>query len=238
MTSKRERTRELILETALGLFRKRGFDATTMRDIAAAAGMALGAAYYHFRSKEALVMAYYERNQSAHEAAAHARFATSNDVTARLVAAFHSKLDVLSRDRKLLGAVFRSAGDPDDPLSVFGSGTAGLRDRSTAIFAEALAPLALPSATADILARALWLAHLGLLLYFLHDRSRGQARTRRLVDELLGLVAPALTFAGSPGFAPVIARVIGAMDRARPPKRPSIRPTNKRRLKVGPSGSP
>ena len=224
-TTKRERTREHILDTALGLFRKRGFDDTTMRDIATEAGMALGAAYYHFRSKEAIVMAYYDRNQRAHELAVRARFAELDDVAERLAAAFHGKLDVLSHDRKLLGAIFRNAGDPDDPLSVFGSGTARLRGRSTAVFAEALAPLGLPAATADLLARALWLAHLGLLLYFLHDRSRGQARTRQLVDDLLALVAPALALAGSPGFAPVIARVISAINRARPAERRAARAT-------------
>ena len=34
-----------------------------MRDIAKAAGLSLGAAYYYFPSKEALVFAYYEQNQ-------------------------------------------------------------------------------------------------------------------------------------------------------------------------------
>ncbi|HZS36969.1 MAG TPA: TetR family transcriptional regulator, partial [Polyangia bacterium] len=41
---KSEETRRRVVDAALTLFRKRGFDATTMRDVAAAAGLSLGAA--------------------------------------------------------------------------------------------------------------------------------------------------------------------------------------------------
>ena len=52
-TAKGEQTRTAIFETALELFRDRGFDRTTMQDIAVAAGVAKSAAYYYFPSKEA-----------------------------------------------------------------------------------------------------------------------------------------------------------------------------------------
>src|SRR5438105_1656564 len=60
-TAKAEETRERIVDAALELFREKGFDETTMRDIAASADVATGAAYYYFRSKEELVMAFYAR---------------------------------------------------------------------------------------------------------------------------------------------------------------------------------
>src|SRR5437867_13381861 len=62
----REKTKELILSTALELFRKSGFDTATMRDIASSADVALGAAYYYFPSKEAIVSAYYDQVQRIH----------------------------------------------------------------------------------------------------------------------------------------------------------------------------
>src|SRR5229473_8556171 len=49
-----ENTEALILQTALELFRERGFEVTTMRDIGQAAKVATGAAYYYFTSKEAI----------------------------------------------------------------------------------------------------------------------------------------------------------------------------------------
>ena len=54
-------TREKILEAALELFRERGFAEATMRDIAARAGVASGLAYYYFASKDAIVLAFYQR---------------------------------------------------------------------------------------------------------------------------------------------------------------------------------
>src|SRR6478672_7813407 len=60
-TPKAQATGEKILDVALALFRTQGFDSTTMRDIAAKAGVATGAAYYYYPSKDAIVMAFYQR---------------------------------------------------------------------------------------------------------------------------------------------------------------------------------
>src|SRR5690349_11193752 len=59
-TPKAEETRRRIYEAALESFRERGFEQTTMRDIARQARVALGATYYYFSSKEAIVLAFYE----------------------------------------------------------------------------------------------------------------------------------------------------------------------------------
>ncbi len=50
-------TRRRIVETARELFRTRGFDATTTRDIARAAEIAAGTLFNYFDSKEAVVVA-------------------------------------------------------------------------------------------------------------------------------------------------------------------------------------
>ncbi len=47
--------RRLVIESAARLFRAQGFDATSTRDIAAAAGMRSGSPFYHFESKNALL---------------------------------------------------------------------------------------------------------------------------------------------------------------------------------------
>ena len=57
-TAKAEATQTRILDSALDLFRRRGYDQATMRDIAAEAGVSLGSAYYYFESKADLVMAF------------------------------------------------------------------------------------------------------------------------------------------------------------------------------------
>ena len=49
-----ERSRSQVLEAALSLFSHQGYRATSMRDIAARAGVSTGNVYHHFRDKEAI----------------------------------------------------------------------------------------------------------------------------------------------------------------------------------------
>jgi TetR/AcrR family transcriptional regulator, cholesterol catabolism regulator len=49
-----------LLRSAAKLFRRKGFDATSTRDIAAAVGMQSGSPFYHFKSKGALLYAVME----------------------------------------------------------------------------------------------------------------------------------------------------------------------------------
>ena len=54
-------TAESLLDVGQRLFAERGYDASSVRDITAAAGANLGAVTYHFASKEALYQAVLER---------------------------------------------------------------------------------------------------------------------------------------------------------------------------------
>ncbi|MGC4044422.1 MAG: TetR/AcrR family transcriptional regulator [Armatimonas sp.] len=58
---KREETRDRILEIALQLFNEQGWGVVTTNHIAAAAGLSVGNLYYHFKNKEEIVRALYER---------------------------------------------------------------------------------------------------------------------------------------------------------------------------------
>src|SRR5436853_4761737 len=133
-----EKTRELILQTALKLFRGCGFEITTMRDIARAAKVATGAAYYYFPSKEAIVAAYYDQVQRLHVERVRGELKGKTGLRERLGVVMHSKLEILKDDRMFLGALFRYTGDPEHPLSVFGEGTEPQRSQSVAISEEAI----------------------------------------------------------------------------------------------------
>jgi AcrR family transcriptional regulator len=209
---KAERTRAHILDSALALFRKRGFDKATMRDVAAAAGVALGAAYYYFPSKEALALAYYNETQAAHSARARERMKSARTIEARVAAVMHAKLDVLEKDRRLLGTIFRSVGDPQDPMSIFGEQTRGVRRESVRLFEEALEGAPIDAELLSVAAEALWAAHMAILLFFLHDDSPKQTRTRALVDRALAESKKLAPFA--PMLAPVLARAKKMMEEA------------------------
>ena len=57
--------RHALLEAAAQLFRRKGFAATTTRDIAAASGMQSGSPFYHFKSKDALLLAVMEEGMNS-----------------------------------------------------------------------------------------------------------------------------------------------------------------------------
>ena len=208
-------TREKILEASLALFRKKGFDATTMRDIAAASGVALGGAYYYFASKEAIVLAYYEHVHRESTAKFEVVLAETSDVRARLGAAFHATIDVIAKDRKLLSGLFRSIADPSSGSSVFGAETKHLRADGLVRFDRAIATapelVLLDPQARQVLVLALWSLHMGVMLFFVHDASRGQEKTRALIDRSLDLVVGLMPIA--PQLAPMFGDAVGSILR-------------------------
>jgi AcrR family transcriptional regulator len=187
--SRGEASQEVIFETALSLFRKRGFDRTTMRDVASKAGVALGGTYYYFRSKNDIVSAYYERLRGQHELQVRRVLETEPDLRKRLGAMFGVSMDLLKRDRKLIAGLFRSIGDVE-AVSPFSAETAALRERAVKLFEDALGPADLPEETRRLVATALWGGHMAMLLYMMLDESKGQQKTRRLVDGMLDALVP------------------------------------------------
>lgn len=57
--------RQALVRAAAKLFRRKGFDGTSTRDIAAAAGMQSGSPFYHFKSKGALLYAVMDEGMRA-----------------------------------------------------------------------------------------------------------------------------------------------------------------------------
>ncbi len=213
-TSKGLATRETILDTALGQFRDRGFDHTTMRDIAAGAELSLGAAYHYFESKEAIVMAYYDRIQAEHARVVERDLDRTASVRRRLGLVIHSKLDLVAKDARLLGALLRFAGDPNHPLSFFGPATRRLRVESVALFASALRGERLPRDLESLTPLSFWALQMGLLLYAVYDRSPGLAKTHRLADGALDLATSLLKVVRLAPLAPIRRRLAGLIDEA------------------------
>jgi AcrR family transcriptional regulator len=199
-----ERTKAVILQAALELFRVRGFEVTTMRDIARSAKVATGAAYYYFPSKESIVAAYYDQVQRLHAEKVRLELNRKAGLRERLGVAMHSKLEILKDDRMFLGALFRYTGDPEHPLSVFGKGTHAQRSQSIAIFQEAIAGANVSEELRQLLPWALWLAHLGMILFFIYDETEGQQRTHKLADGILDLLTQLIELMSSALLRPFV----------------------------------
>ncbi len=209
-TAKAEETRERILDAALRLFRERGFEQTTMRDVAAEAGVATGAAYYYYRSKQDLVMAFYLRTDEESREAFTKAIASSKDLKKRLRGIIDAKFEQFAEHRSLLTTLLKTGVDPRDPLSPFGEETRAVREENIAWYARALegSDVTLPADLAPHVPRLLWLYHMGLIYFWITDTSPGQARTQRLLDATLDLVVQLLKVSSLPFMGPLRKRAL------------------------------
>lgn len=218
-TRKGEQTRAQILDTALELFRERGFEETTMRAIAEAAGLSVGNAYYYFRAKEHLVQAFYERSHEEHLEACReileSKRESEKDFAARLRGVMRKKIDTAMPYHRLSGVLFRTAADPRNTLNPFSEESRPLRERSTALFAEVLEGSNLKishKALKAELPNLLWMYHMGIVLFWIHDDSPGCIRTYRLIDRTVTLVVRLITLAKLPILRPLTRTVLGLME--------------------------
>ena len=209
-TPKAEETRSRILQAALDLFRRNGFERTTMREISTEARVALGAAYYYFDSKEALVIAFYHRASDDMQPRIEAALAEARTLEARLRAILDVKFDYFAPNRFFLGALFGHAADPANPLSPFSPETRTIRERDLRHFAGALEASGAnaPKDLAGHLPKLLWLYQMSLILFWIYDRSPAQRRTTQLREKSLGLVVTALKLAGFPLLRPLRKKIV------------------------------
>jgi AcrR family transcriptional regulator len=189
-----ERTRRLIVETALRLFREQGYDRTTMRAVAAAAGLSPGNAYYYFPSKQHLVQHFYAEIQAEHRDRCAGVLAGSTSLARRLAGTLHAGIDVMAPYHDFAATFIKVAIDPRSPLSPFSEESTQSRAHSVALFADVLrgSTTGLDDRLREDLPELLWLTYLGLVLFWVYDTSPGQARTRHLIDAAVPLLVRVL----------------------------------------------
>jgi AcrR family transcriptional regulator len=208
LTPKARRTRERILGAALALFAERGYEATTMRDVAREAGTSLGLAYRYFASKKEFALALYMRLAEESEEWAREGL-VGGTVAERFEAAMLAKLDQVSPHR---GPLSRAL-DPNSRLSALGEGTAAVREKMGGVFLEVVrgASDAPAERQARELGNLLYALHLAILLYWFHDKTPEARATRELVGsarDALRYLRPALRL---PPMSRVLSRLAAAL---------------------------
>ena len=208
---KAEQTRRAIVDSAMRLFRDKGYGKTTMRAIASEAGVSLGNAYYYFGSKEHLIQAFYDQMQEQHAEAAAVVLARETAFAARLEGVLLAWLDVAEPSHEFAGQFFKNAADPASPLSPFSPESAGARDASIALFAQLVegADLKLAPALRQELPQLLWLMQMGVVLFWVYDASPGQARSRLLVSRIVPVVDRLTRMSRLPVVRGIVDDVVG-----------------------------
>ncbi|ULR52974.1 TetR family transcriptional regulator [Streptomyces deccanensis] len=208
-TAKSEQTRALILQTALRLFQERGYDKTTMRAIAKEAGVSVGNAYYYFAGKEHLIQGFYDRIGAEHLVAVRPVLEREKDLDARIAGVLKAWLDVAEPYHEFAAQFFKNAADPQSPLSPFSPESQGPREESIAIHREVLAgsKAKVPDELRDILPELMWLSLMGLVLYWVFDRSEGRARSYRLAERGARLTTRGVSLARFRALRPLVREV-------------------------------
>jgi AcrR family transcriptional regulator len=212
-----EQTRQLILDTALRLFRERGYAETTMRAIAREAGVAVGNAYYYFDSKEHLIQGFYDRNQAAHRIAAEPVLANERDFAARLRGVLHAGIDVNAPYHAFAATFFKTAAEPSSPLSPFSPESSPAREAAIGIFREVVdgSSARLDPELRKELPELLWLGWMGVVLFWVHDKSPNQRRTRRLIEGAVPLVDRLVGLARMRVLRPALRQILSLIDTIR-----------------------
>jgi AcrR family transcriptional regulator len=173
--------RDRLYGIAVRLIAERGYEATTLRDIAKEAGVSVGLLYRYFPSKQAVVLALYDELSGNYERqTADMQPGRWRD---RFIFALTTSLRVLEPHRVALRALTPVlVGDPVE--GIFAATTAFSRLRVQRVFERAVAGSsdAPTPPLAEALGRLLYLVHLAVLLWWLLDKSSKQRATVALVS--------------------------------------------------------
>ncbi len=204
-TDKGQQTKAAILDAALEMFLERGYEDTTMRAIAERAGVALGNAYYYFHSKEHLIQAFYGRTHQDHLNASAALLSEERDLKARLLGVMRAKIETIEAYHQFAGKLFKTAADPLSPLNPFSDESDGVRQESIAVFKQVVeeSSTRVPKELMAELPYLLWLHHMGIILFWIHDTSEKRVRTYRLIDRSVDMITRLIGIASNPLMKPL-----------------------------------
>lgn len=213
-----ELSREHLHRTALALIAERGYEATTLRGIAAAAGVSPGLLYRYFESKQAIVMALYDELslEYAERAAGFAASATSAEGAGEgtgtgswgdgFMYALRTSLEVLGPQREILVELVPLLVG-DRAQGVLAYSTSFARERVQQVFLDLVAHArdAPGAELVEPLGRLLYLWHLLVILWWLLDQSPEQRATSALVESIAGALPMASLALGLPQAQSLVA---------------------------------
>ncbi len=211
-------TKQRLFETAMTLFAKEGFEKTTMRAIAAKAGVAPGASYYYFASKESLIQAYYEKLHVDHEQLLEGFFDQEKDFAKRLNHVVRTKIELAEPNKDMARALYRVAANPQSPLSPFSEPSKELRLKSLKIFEDVVAGSdeKFHSEVRALLPKYLFMYQMAVILHWIYDSSENSKRTFELIDQTVPLIVWLNETLRSPWAAPFRKKILAALKSFEP----------------------
>jgi AcrR family transcriptional regulator len=199
-TKRGENSRAVIFKAALDLFQEHGYEATTMRAIAERAGVSLGSSYHYFASKEHLVLEFYRHTHDLQLEVVTPLLGRERDLAARLRGTIRALVVTCEPFHAVAGSIFSTVANPSSPLNPFGPTAKPLRDEVIGLYGQVVSgsDARLPADVAAELPLLLWLYQMGILYFWILDKSPGRLRTLEVIDQTTDLIVRLLSLANLP----------------------------------------
>lgn len=213
-SGKPSKTKEKIISTAIDVFKKRGYENTTMRLISQKASVSLGSSYYYFPSKEHLFQNVYLSIQEELYKASREHSKDEHRLKEKLSISFITILSELEQFRSLASIMLKNAADPDSSINPFSEQSKETRQKSYVFYSELVL-------TCDqdfdpdiehVLPVIFWLYENATVLFWLNDQSFGRVKTYEFIDKSLDLVLAVLKFLKLPMSSPLKKQIIRLVD--------------------------
>jgi AcrR family transcriptional regulator len=187
----KEQTKERILKAALRLFREKGLDKTTTKQISEQAGIAEGTLFNYFKTKEDLALYFFQKETENLIAWFRGdKRLQKVPLPEKLFAIIHRQLEYIEPYEDFIGAVFCRALQPTSALSPLSFESQELRLKYLRFIRDILAKAEetgeIPR-VGDLGAYAVGLFYLGIVTHWLQDVSRGKQKTLALLDRALNI---------------------------------------------------
>jgi AcrR family transcriptional regulator len=192
----KERTKERILKAALELFKEKGLEGTTTKEISKRSGIAEGTLFNYFKTKEDLALYFFQKETEdlVKWFRADARLQKA-PLQEKLFAIIHRQLEYIEPYEDFIGAVFCRSLQPTSTLSPLSFESQELRLKYLRFIREILAEAEEKEESprvGDLGAYGVGLFYLGVVAYWLQDGSRRKQKTLALLDRALHIGAQVL----------------------------------------------
>jgi AcrR family transcriptional regulator len=192
----KEQTKRRILNAALQLFKEKGLDRTTTKEISKRSGIAEGTLFNYFKTKEDLALYFFQKETEDLIVwfRADGRLQKA-PLSEKLFAIIHRQLGYIEPYEDFIGAVFCRSLQPSSRLSPLSFESQELRFKYLRFIREVLAEAEekeeIPP-VGGLGAYAVGLFYLGVVAFWLQDGSRGKQKTLALLDRALNFGAQVL----------------------------------------------
>ena len=181
LSAKAQNTRQHILDTAMALFLEKGYEATTMREVAKACDCSLGLTYRYFSGKEQLLLEFYW--QMAADTGAQIEQLPTTSFANRFYLLMTTRLEQTIQYRELFRVIFGVAMNPNSGVNILSNNAAGMRANVAKHFQQLVLNALNPPSSSQVedVAIVLYALHFAILLFWLYDRSPNQQTTAELL---------------------------------------------------------